>query len=70
MLFSDVYNDLVHGKKISNAQFFGGYWSWENGTIMIHCKDGTTLDIRSTNDVQYTFGFIANKDWFVKEDKE
>ena len=37
---------------------------------MIHCKDGTTLDIRSTNDVQYTFGFIANKDWFVKEDKE
>ena len=45
-----------------------GYWCWDNEkkTIMIHCADGTILDIRETNDVAYTFGFICRDDWEIK----
>lgn len=44
-----------------------GYWKWENDTIMMYCKDGRILDIRETEDVEFTFKNIIRDDWTVVE---
>ena len=66
MTFGEAYRKMREGRWIAHEDFKGGYWAWENGTIMIHCRDGTVLDIRQTDDVGYTFGFIAEDKWHVK----
>ena len=66
MTFDEAYRKMREGQWIAHEDFKGGYWAWENGTIMIHCRDGTVLDIRQTDDVGYTFGFIAEDKWHVK----
>lgn len=48
---------------------WGGYWSWENKTIMMHTKDGDVIDIRDTDRTEYTFNNIAS-DEFVIATKE
>lgn len=50
------------GAKIKLPEW-DGYWAWENESIKIHCKDGRVLDIRETEDISYTFGFIIRDDW-------
>lgn len=52
------------GRKIKLPEW-EGYWTWENDTIMIYCKDNKVLDIRETDDVAYTFSFICRNDWEV-----
>lgn len=64
MEFREAYQEMKKGNKIKLPEW-KGYWSWENVTIMIHCKEGLVLDIRETNDVDYTFGFICRNDWQV-----
>ena len=64
MKFSDAYKEMRSGKKIKFPEW-GGYWAWENDTIMIHTKEGEVLDIRKTNDVAYTFSYIIRDDWEV-----
>lgn len=44
---------------------WGGYWKWENNTIMLYCKDGLTLDIRETKDVDFTISNMFADDWEV-----
>lgn len=66
--FSEAYREMLLGKKVAHRLFKGGYWVWENNTIMIHCFDGTTLDIRETECVAYTFSFIIEDSWYVVED--
>lgn len=69
MEFNEAYSYLCAGRKIKLPEW-GGYWYWsdDRNTIMIHCKDGTELDIRETKDVAYTFDFIARNDWMVVEE--
>lgn len=70
MLFNEVYGEMVGGKKIRRTNW-KGYWAWENQTIMIHCWDGTVLDIRKTDNVEGTFENIVADDWIViQEDKK
>lgn len=40
-----------------------GHWRKENGEIIICCKDGTSLNIKDTKDVDLTYSSIARKDW-------
>lgn len=42
---------------------WGGYWSWENETIMMHCKDGTVLNITEIDDVYFTISNVLANDW-------
>lgn len=70
MNFAQAYKEMRSGKKITNVRFHGGYWVWENGTIMIHCADGTVLDIRDTPDTAYTFDFIVADGWSYITEKE
>lgn len=67
MEFREAYEQMKKGKKVKLPEW-EGYWCWENNTIMIHCKDGLVLDIRETEDVNYTFGFICRNDWQVIEE--
>ena len=70
MKFRKAWKAMLKGKKVKRP-FWEGYWAWENGTIMIHERDGSVMDIRQTDHVAYTFGNIAAKDWvIVGEEKE
>lgn len=44
---------------------WAGFWKLENGNIMMHCKNGEVLDIRQTNDILYTLGFILSDEWVL-----
>ncbi|MBU5268901.1 DUF2829 domain-containing protein [Clostridium cochlearium] len=67
MDFKKSYEFLKQGKHVKRKEW-GGYWKWENNTIMIHCKDGKVLDIRDTEDVDFTMSNILANDWEVVED--
>lgn len=64
MDFRKAWFHLLNGEKIKRPHW-SGYWAWENGTIMMHCKDGKVLDIRETDDPSYTFDNVAAHDWEV-----
>lgn len=66
MNFKKAYKLLKDGKCVKRKEW-GGYWKWENNTIMIHCKDGKVLDIRETEDVNFTMSNILEDDWEVIE---
>jgi hypothetical protein len=58
---------MLDGKKIKLPSW-SGYWAWENNTIMMHCRDGSVLDIRETDNPAYTFSNVASDDWMVIDD--
>ena len=64
MEFRDAFKAMMAGKKV-RLPHWKGYWAWENGTIMMHCRDGKVLDIRETDDPAYTFTNIASSEWKV-----
>lgn len=68
MLFDKAFKLMKEGHKIKLPSW-GGYWCWENDTIMIYCKDGKVLDIRETETVDYTFSNIASNEWIVADEK-
>lgn len=65
--FRYAWFQMLNGKKIKLPSW-SGYWAWENNTIMMHCRDGSVLDIRETDNPAYTFSNIASDDWMVVED--
>ncbi len=64
MRFSDAWRELLKGNKIRLPEW-EGYWAWEDGTIMMHCRDGVVLDIRETTDPEFTFSNIAEERWEI-----
>lgn len=68
MNFNEAWDAMQQGKKVK-LPGWAGYWAWENGTIMMHCKDGKVLDIRETEIPEYTFGNVASED-FILADEE
>lgn len=67
MSFHQAFYQMLIGKKIK-LPHWGGYWAWENGTIMMHCRDGKVLDIRETDNPAYTFSNVASNDWMIVEE--
>ena len=65
--WKDAWFQLLNGRKIKRP-LWEGYWVWENNTIMIHCRDGSILDIRETDNPAYTFTNIAQRDWRVVDE--
>lgn len=64
MRFSEAYEALKQGAKVK-CPGWSGFWAWENNSIKMFCKDGRVLDIRDTEDVDYTLGFILRDDWEI-----
>lgn len=64
MSFQAAYSYLKRGHKVKLPEW-GGYWYWDEDkkTIIIHTRSGNELDIRDTNDVDYTIGFMFRNDW-------
>lgn len=67
MNFKEAFEAMKQGAKVK-LPGWAGYWAWENGTIMMHCKDGQILDIRSTDRQEYTFGNIASDEWMIADE--
>ena len=65
--WKDAWFQLLNGRKIKRP-LWEGYWVWENNTIMIHCRDGSVLDIRETDNPAYTFTNIAQRDWMIVDE--
>lgn len=70
MLWNQVFKLMKQGHKIKLPSW-GGYWYWDNKakTVMMHCKDNRTLDIRETEVVDYTFSNIASDEWIIADEK-
>lgn len=64
MNFQKAYEALKQGAMIKCPEW-AGYWKREDDSIKMHCKDGRILDIRDTEDVDYTIGFILRDDWEI-----
>lgn len=64
MEFNVAYNLMKKGAKIKLPEW-EDYWYWDEkkNTIMIHTKDGTELDIRESEDMDFTMKNICREDW-------
>jgi hypothetical protein len=47
---------------------WSGYWAYEDGAIIMHCKDGEAIDIRNSEDILYTLGFTIRDDWELADE--
>lgn len=68
MTFEEAFKAMKDGKKVKLPSW-NGYWCWDNEkkTIMIHCKDGEILDIRDTDDVNFTVNNICSEEWMIAD---
>ena len=64
MNFANALEALKAGHKVKLPSW-AGYWEKDGDTVKMHCKDGRVFDIRETEDVFYTLGFIASDEWEV-----
>lgn len=67
MKFNEAFEAMKQGAKIK-LPGWAGFWAWEEDTIMMHCKDGKVLDIRETENPEYTFGNIASDEWIFADE--
>lgn len=69
MEFKKAYEMLKQGYKIKRAPWTG-YWAKEDGTIMMHCKDGSVIGFMETDDVFRDIDEILCNDWIVLDINE
>lgn len=64
MKFSEAFAKMKNGGKVKLPSW-SGFWCWneEKQTIMMHCKDSSVLDVRETDDTEYTMLHICSEDW-------
>ena len=67
MSFREAWFAMLNGKRVKLPSW-GGYWAWENSTIMMHCRDGNVIDIRDTENPAYTFDNVASNEWQIVEE--
>jgi hypothetical protein len=67
MNFKEAFQLMKEGKKVKLPNW-GGYWAWENETIMMHCKDGQIIDIKDMRSASGTMSNICSGEWEVVED--
>lgn len=68
MNFGQAFKAMKEGKRVKLPSW-AGYWAWENGTIMLHCKDGKVIDLRETDVPEYTFGNMASDEFVIADDE-
>ena len=64
MNFKQAYYLLRQGKPVK-LPLWKGYWLWENNTIMMYCKDGRIIDIRKTDDLDFTLNNMMSDVWEI-----
>lgn len=70
MKFAEAFKAMKNGAKVKLPSW-GGYWFWhpEKETILMHTKDGETLDIRETQMVEYTTMNICSDEWVIASEE-
>ena len=70
MKFEQALKAMKQGAKVKLPSW-GGYWYWdaEKETVMIHCKDGTVLDIRETTMVAGTLSNVCSDEWIIANEE-
>ena len=68
MKFEDALKTMKSGEKVKLPSW-GGYWYWnpEKEAIIMHTKDGQELDIRETQNVEYTLQNILSDEWTLAD---
>ena len=67
MEFKKAYAALKQGHKIKRKHW-RGYWVKENGTITMHCKDGSVIPFFETEDIFVDLDNIVADNWIVCDD--
>ena len=75
MRFNEALTLMKQGKR-AKLPSWGGYWAWdeEKQTILMHCRPGNSdtgkevLDIRETQQVEYTMMNICSDEWVVADE--
>lgn len=70
MIFIEALLAMKEGHKVKLPSW-AGYWCYdaEADKIWMHCKDGTTMEIRETKDLLYTFQNICSDEWIIADEK-
>lgn len=70
MKFLEALTLMKNGYK-AKLPSWKGYWYWdaEKETVMIHCKDGTVLDIRETTMVAGTLSNVCSDEWIIANEE-
>lgn len=70
MKFEKAYEALKQGADIKR-EHWKGFWRKENGTIVMHCKDGRNLKITESEDIFFTVNnMMAADDWEIVNSNE
>ena len=66
MIWNEAFKAMKKGAKVKLPSWCG-YWFWDRDqqTIMMHTKDGKDIDVRSTENPDYTFGNIGSDEWMI-----
>lgn len=67
MEFRKALECMMQGQKVKLPSW-GGYWAWENDTIMMHTKDGETLNLLKTKRPKYTFENMASDEFVIADE--
>lgn len=69
MHFQAAFAYMKRGHAISLPEW-GGYWSWDamTKTIWMHTRKGECIDIRQSEDMDYTLSFTFRDDWELVTD--
>lgn len=70
MKFKEAFKEMKSGIPVKLPSW-GGYWWWdeESQTILMYTKDGDCLDIRETQNVEYTLQNILSDEWVYADSR-
>lgn len=69
MTFQAAFSYLKRGHAITLPEW-GGYWAWDadDATIRMHTRKGEIIDVRDSQDMDYTLSFTFRGDWQLVDD--
>ena len=64
MKFQAAFSYLKRGHEIKLPEW-GGFWRWDDEckTILMHTRRGEVIDIRDSENMDYTISFLFRDDW-------
>ena len=70
MKFKEAFEEMKSGIPVKLPSW-AGYWWWdeESQTILMYTKDGDCLDIRETQNVEYTLKNILSDEWVYADSR-
>lgn len=68
MNFGQAFKAMKQGEKVKLPSW-GGYWAWENNSIMMHTKDGQVINLLDTDRPEYTFQNMASDEFILANEE-